>query len=271
MTLEKYKRGAMDRPPKTTVEGEAGVGKSFFACSAPKPFVINTDDGIDEILRRIPDIMVMDAVPRGTGDEKNPYKKDAEIYDSVIETLTELAKEKHDRKSIIIDSLDRLEMLAHAKVCVEHDLKLGLEQLGYGKGFTYARGKLQRVLAGLNYLRDEKGMEPICVCHTQIKTINKPTLEPYDVFSLKLHKAASADIMEWSDAVLFLCFKMKVIKKDTGFGRKDSRAINTGERIILTSGSQGVDCKNRFGLPEEIPADYASYHSLITESRKAAL
>ena len=110
--------------------------------------------------------------------------------------------------------------------------------------------------------------QPICVCHTQIRTINKPTLEPYDVFTLKLHKAASADITEWSDAVIFLCFKMKVIKKDTGFGRKDSRAINTGERIILTTGSQGVDCKNRFGLPPEIPAEYDEYHRLISESRR---
>ena len=184
--------------------------------------------------------------------------------------MTELAKEKHDRKTIIIDSLDRLETLAHAKVCVEHKLENGIEDLGYGKGFTYARGKIQRVLAGLNYLRDTKDMEPICVCHTQIRTINKPTLEPYDVFTLKLHKNASADIMEWSDAVLFMTFKMIIQKKDTGFGRKDSRAINTGERIILTSGSQGVDCKNRFGLPSEIPAEYSEYHKLINESRKAA-
>jgi len=264
MTLEKYKRKAVERPPKTTIEGEAGVGKSFFACSAPKPFVINTDDGIDEILLRIPDIMVADAVPVGDNEAN------AKLYDSIINTLTELAKEKHDRKSIIIDSLDRLETLAHAKVCVEHKLENGIEDLGYGKGFTYARGKIQRVLAGLNYLRDTKDMEPICVCHTQIRTINKPTLEPYDVFTLKLHKNASADIMEWSDAVLFMTFKMIIQKKDTGFGRKDSRAINTGERIILTSGSQGVDCKNRFGLPSEIPAEYEEYHKLIAESRKAA-
>jgi len=264
MTLEKYKRKAVERPPKTTIEGEAGVGKSFFACSAPKPFVINTDDGIDEILLRIPDIMVADAVPVGDNEAN------AKLYDSIINTLTELAKEKHDRKSIIIDSLDRLETLAHAKVCVEHKLENGIEDLGYGKGFTYARGKIQRVLAGLNYLRDTKDMEPICVCHTQIRTINKPTLEPYDVFTLKLHKNASADIMEWSDAVLFMTFKMIIQKKDTGFGRKDSRAINTGERIILTSGSQGVDCKNRFGLPSEIPAEYGEYHKLIAESRKAA-
>ena len=261
MSLDKYKREAAERPPKTTVEGEAGVGKSFFACSAPKPFVINTDDGIDEILLHKPDIMVADAVPVGD------IEGNAKIFDGILNTLTELAKEKHDRKTIIIDSLDRLETLAQAKVCVEHKISAP-EDLGYGKAYVYSRGKIQRVLAGLNYLREHKGMEPICVCHTQIRTINKPTMEPYDLFTLKLHKAASADIMEWSDAVLFLTFKMIIQKKDTGFGRKDSRAVNTGERIIFTSGSQGVDFKNRFGLPSEIPAEYGEYHKLIAESRR---
>jgi hypothetical protein len=261
---DKYKRKATSRPPKTTVEGEAGSGKSFFACSAPKPFVINTDDGVDELLHHFPDMMVSDAIPVGD------TAANAALYDSIIDTLTELAQEKHDRKTIIVDSLDRLEILSQAKVCVEHKIK-NIEDLGYGKGYTYSRGKIQRVLAGLNYLRDNKDMEPICVCHTQIKTINKPTLEPYDVFTLKLHKAASADVMEWSDAILFLTFKTIVQKKDTGFGRKDGRAINTGERIILTNGSQGVECKNRFNLPAEIPCDYAEYHKLIAESRKGQI
>lgn len=262
MALDKYKRKAQSRPPKTTVEGESGSGKTFFACSGPKPFVINTDDGVDEVLHQIPDIMVSDAVPVGD------LEANAVLYDGIIDTLTELAKEKHDRKTIIVDSLDRLEVLAQAKVCSEHKIK-NIEDLGYGKGYTYSRGKIQRVLAALNFLRDKKEMEPICVCHTQIKTVNKPTLEPYDVFTLKLHRAASADIMEWSDAVLFLTFKVLIQKKDTNFGRKDTRAINTGERIILTQGSQGVDCKNRFGLPPEMPCDYAGYHAAIVESRKA--
>jgi len=248
-------------PSSVLITNGLGAEQAKKLLPAPKPFVINTDDGIDEILLHKPNIMVADAVPVGD------IEGNAKIYDGIINTLTELAKEDHDRKTIIIDSLDRLEVLAQAKVCVEHKIE-AIEDLGYGKGYTYARGKIQRVLAGMNYLREHKGMEPICVCHTQIRTINKPTLEPYDVFTLKLHKAASADITEWSDAVIFLCFKMKILKKDTGFGRKDSRAINTGERILLTSGSQGVDCKNRFGLPPEIPADYNEYHKLIAESRR---
>ena len=78
----KYKRKATSRPPKTTVEGEAGSGKSFFACSAPKPFVINTDDGIDELLHHFPDMMVSDAIPVGD------TVANAALFDSVIETLT---------------------------------------------------------------------------------------------------------------------------------------------------------------------------------------
>ena len=263
MLDKKYRERRPVRPPKTVIEGEAGSGKTYFAVSAPKPFVINTDDGVDEVRHRFPDMMVADAVP--VADKA----ANAALYDSVVTTLGELANEEHDRETIVIDSLDRLEVLAQAKVCMDHKIK-NIEDLGYGKGYTYSRGMIQRVLAGMNYLRDNKGMEPICVWHTQIRTINKPTLEPYDVFTLKLHKNASADVMEWGDSVLFLSFKVLIQKKDTAYGRKDSRAVNTGERIILTSGTSGVDCKNRFGLPPEIPASYAEYRRLIKESRSGS-
>ena len=46
--------------------------------------------------------MVADAIPVGDTEAN------AKIYDGILNTLNELAKEKHDRKSIIIDSLDRL-------------------------------------------------------------------------------------------------------------------------------------------------------------------
>ena len=47
--------------------------------------------------------------------------------------------------------------------------------------------------------------------------------------------------------------------------RKDSRAIQSGKRFLYTSGSMGVDAKNRFDLPPEIPADWNGYQKLIND------
>ena len=38
------------RPIITTVAGEPGVGKSWFALSANDPFLLNADDGASEIM-----------------------------------------------------------------------------------------------------------------------------------------------------------------------------------------------------------------------------
>ena len=250
----------MRKPEKLVIEGETGAGKTTFACSShteKEPvFVINSDDGGENVFHKTGINMIHDCVP--TGDPK----ENAEKWDSVMGALRELAGEKTGIKRIIIDSVDKLELLAHGKVCQEHKCST-IEDPGYGKGYLYASGHVQKLLSGLNYLRDSQSIQPILICHTQIRTINKPTMEPYDSFILKLHKTNSANITEWADVILFVAFETIIKKIDAGFNRKDSRAMQSGNRFLYTSGSMGVDAKNRFDLPPEIPADWNEYRKLI--------
>ena len=258
--LEKYKRQVVRKPEKLVVEGETGAGKTTFACSShtkkEPAFVFNVDDGGENVFHKTGINLIHDCVP--TGD----VKENAEKWDKVMATLRELAGEKSGIKRIIIDSVDKLELLAQARVCVDHK-QPHVESLGYGKGYAYSRGEFQKLLSGLNYLRDTQDIQPILVCHTQVRTINKPTMEPYDSYILKLHKYLCADVMEWADVILFVAFETIVKKIDSGFNRKDSRAIQSGKRFLYTSGSMGVDAKKRFDLPAEIPADWDEYQKLI--------
>ena len=260
--LEKYKRQVVRKPEKLVVEGEAGAGKTTFACSShtkKEPvFVINADDGGENVFHKTGIDLIHDCVP--TGD----LKENAEIWDKLMATLRELASEKTGIKRIIIDSMDRIEILAQAKTCVLHKQD-NIESFGYGKGFSYALGETLKLLSGLNYLRDTQNIQPILVCHTQIRTINKPTMEPYDSFVLKLHRSLCGNVMEWADVILFVAFETIVKKIDSGFNRKDSRAMQSGKRFLYTSGSMGVDAKNRFDLPAEIPADWNEYQKLIND------
>ena len=258
--LEKYKRAVVRKPEKLVVEGEAGAGKTTFACSShtkKEPvFVINADAGGENVFHKTGIDLIHDCIP--TGD----VKENAEKWDQLMATLREIASEKSGIKRIIIDSVDKVEILAQAKTCSLHKLT-HIEDMGYGKGFAYSRGEMQKLLSGLNYLRDTQDIQPILVCHTQVRTINKPTMEPYDSFVLKLHRSLCGDVMEWADVILFVAFETIVKKIDSGFNRKDSRAIQSGKRFLYTSGSMGVDAKNRFDLPAEIPADWNEYQKLI--------
>jgi len=258
--LEKYKRQIVRKPEKLVIEGETGAGKTTFACSShtkkEPAFVINADDGGENVFHKTGINLIHDCVP--TGD----VKENADKWDQLMETLREIASEKSGIKRIIVDSVDKLEILAQAKTCALHKLS-HIEDMGYGKGFSYSRGEMAKLLSGLNYLRDTQDIQPILVCHTQIRTINKPTMEPYDSFVLKLHRSLCGDIMEWADVILFIFYETIVKKIDSGFNRKDSRAIQSGKRFLYTSGSMGVDAKNRFDLPAEIPADWDEYQKLI--------
>jgi len=260
--LEKYKRQVVRKPEKLVIEGETGAGKTTFACSShtkKEPvFVINADDGGENVFHKTGINLIHDCIP--TGD----VKENADKWDQLMETLREIAGEKSGIKRIIIDSVDKVEILAQAKTCSLHKLS-HIEDMGYGKGFSYARGEMAKLLSGLNYLRDTQDIQPILVCHTQVRTINKPTMEPYDSFVLKLHRSLCGDIMEWADVILFVAFETIVKKIDSGFNRKDSRAIQSGKRFLYTSGSMGVDAKNRFDLPAEIPADWDGYQKLIND------
>ena len=258
--LEKYKRAVVRKPEKLVVEGEAGAGKTTFACSShtkkEPAFVINADDGGENVFHKTGINLIHDCIP--TGD----VKENAEKWDQLMATLREIATEKSGIKRIIVDSVDKVEILAQAKTCALHKLT-HIEDMGYGKGFAYSRGEMAKLLSGLNYLRDTQDIQPILVCHTQVRTINKPTMEPYDSFVLKLHRSLCGDVMEWADVILFVAFETIVKKIDSGFNRKDSRAIQSGKRFLYTSGSMGVDAKNRFDLPAEIPADWDEYQKLI--------
>ena len=258
--LEKYKRQIVRKPEKLVIEGETGAGKTTFACSShtkkEPAFVINADDGGENVFHKTGINLIHDCIP--TGD----VKENAEKWDQLMATLREIASEKSGIKRIIIDSVDKVEILAQAKTCALHKLT-HIEDMGYGKGFAYSRGEMAKLLSGLNYLRDTQDIQPILVCHTQVRTINKPTMEPYDSFVLKLHRSLCGDIMEWADVILFVAFETIVKKIDSGFNRKDSRAIQSGKRFLYTSGSMGVDAKNRFDLPAEIPADWNEYQGLI--------
>ena len=260
--LEKYKRKVVRKPEKLVVEGEAGAGKTTFACSShtkkEPAFVINADDGGENVFHKTGIDLIHDCIP--TGD----VKENAEKWDQMMATLRELAGEKSGIKRIIVDSVDKVEILAQAKTCSLHKLS-HIEDMGYGKGFSYSRGEMQKLLSGLNYLRDTQDIQPILVCHTQVRTINKPTMEPYDSFVLKLHRSLCGDVMEWADVILFVAFETIVKKIDSGFNRKDSRAMQSGKRFLYTSGSMGVDAKNRFDLPAEIPADWNEYQRLIND------
>ena len=74
------------RMPRIIIHGAPGIGKTSWACSAPDPVVIQTEDGLGNI-----DVA---AFPL------------ARSFSDVMEALTALYTEDHPYRSLVVDSLD---------------------------------------------------------------------------------------------------------------------------------------------------------------------
>lgn len=243
MTLSLQKPRAV--PPRILIYGPQGIGKSTFISKADTPVLIQTEDGL--------------------GNLSIPAYPLARSYGDVMSQLTELATVDHPYKTVAVDSADWLEPLIWKQVAAEAGKK-SIEDIGYGKGYVMALDLWREYIEALNYLRDEKNMAVIQTAHAQIKRFENPETESYDRYEIKLHKLASAVLLEHSDIVLFANHYVAVSKESGGFNKDRKRALDTDERILYTQERPSAVAKNRYGLPKEIPFDVeGQYWNVIAQ------
>jgi len=244
MTLmEQIQHGRTAAPRRVMLYGTPGIGKSQFAANSDKPIFIQTEDGLGQI--------DCDKFPLAAG------------FDDVIKSLATLYREKHDYRTVVIDTLDWLERMIWAEVC-RRKMVESIEDIGYQKGYVFALNHWRDVLAGLDALRRERGMTVLLVAHSMIAKFDDPANEAYDRYAPRLHKHASAVITEWCDEVLFATYKVYTRQSDEGFNRKKTRAVGDGERVIYTTERPAHVAKNRLNLPDELPLNYSAYARFVT-------
>lgn len=243
--LTTISRGKKKKPRRTMLHATKGLGKSTFASMAEDPIFIQTEDGLNDI-----------------DTSSFPLCK---TYQDVLGQIATLYTEPHSFKTAVIDTLDWLEQLILAEVCRERNVK-SIEDIGFGKGYIFALTHWRTVLDGLQALRDERGMAIILLAHTSIEKFQDPQTDGYDRYVPCLHKHASAVIQEWCDEVLFGQYKVFVKSDDQGFGKKQTKGISTGERIIKTEERPSHVAKNRLNLPFEIPLNYHEYARYFTNA-----
>ena len=239
--LNQIHSGPRRMPPRLLIYGVEGVGKSTTASQAPRPIFIPTEDGLDQIS--------CDSFPL------------AKSYRDVIGALTALHQEEHSYQTVVLDSLDWLERLIWDEICREFGVR-SIEKAdgGYAKGYTHALTPWREVLAGLDALRNQRGMAVILLAHAKVEKFEDPESAAYDRYSPRLHKHASALLVEWADAVLFATRKYRTESEDAGFNRTRTIAVplgaEGGERVLRTVGGPACIAKNRFSLPAELPLSW---------------
>lgn len=247
MSFEIIDTGSRQSPPRIVTYGRHGIGKSSFGASAPSPIFIPTEDGLNGI--------------------KTKSFKLCKTYDEVMGCIEHLYESDHEFQTVVLDSLDWLESLAHAHVCenVPHEKGKKIESIedyGFGKGYIHAASYIKTVLEGLDALRDKKNMAIILTAHAQVTRFDDPMSTPYDQYRIKLHKNAAALVEEWADAVLFATIDTFTKEDETGFNKTRTRAFGD-ERVLKTSVHPAYAAKNRYGLPPSIPMSWQALEAAI--------
>lgn len=229
--------GKIEKAKKVVIYGPEGIGKSSLAAQFPAPIFIDTEGSTTEL--------TVDRLQKPSSW-------------TMLNQQIEWVKQQGGRfKTLVIDTVDWAEMLCIESVCSTHNKK-GIEDFGYGNGYVYTKEEFGRFL---NLLSDviEAGIHVVLTAHAQIVKFEQPDeMGAYDRYQLKLGKKTSSQtaplVKEWADMVLFINYKTYSVATDDK-GKKHKG--QGGVRTIYTTHHPAWDAKNRHGLPDELPLDYA--------------
>lgn len=240
--LMKIIKGKIAGAKKVVVYGPEGIGKSTFAAQFPNPIFIDTEGSTKD----------MDVSRTETPSSWTMLLDDVRYFIHNQEAFQTLA----------IDTADWAEQLCISSVCNKYQ-KSGIEDFGYGKGYTYLQEEFGKLLNLLTELIEKRGIHVILTAHAKMRKFEQPDeLGTYDRWEMKLTKQVAPMVKEWADMVLFANYKTWSIAVDDK-GKK--RKAQGGKRVMYTQHHPCWDAKNRYGLPEEIEFDYDVIRHIIDQ------
>ena len=243
--MSKYKitGGVMPAPLKVVLYGVEGIGKSSFAARFPQPVFIDTEGGTGRLdVRRLP-------AP--------------DSWQMLLDEAAAAADGQVPCRTLVLDTADWAEKLCMAGVCARFKVK-GIEDIGYGKGYTYVKEDFARLLDVLEKVI-ASGRHVVVVAHAAVAKFEQPdAVGSYDRWVMKTSKQVDPLLREWCDMLLFANYKTVVEKSGAGPSAKNK--ASGARRVLYTTHNACWDGKNRFGLPDEVPFDYESIRAIVDGS-----
>lgn len=220
-------------PVKAIVYGDNGVGKTTFAASAKNPIIVDLEGNCDHI---------------------EAHKKRITSLDEFEEFLNALLNQDHDYKTLVIDSLDSLETLISEKISQIYTA----QELSYGKNVGIWMNCIKNLVAKIEGLNRNKGMNVIFTAHWKVKAANNPMTEQYDRYDLRINEQMRTGFCNWVQCILLAMKEVIFEEKDkAGFGKK--KAKNIERRVLYTQGDPTYYGKNIFRLPGKLPLDWEQF------------
>ena len=183
--------GIQTAPVKTVLYGPEGIGKSTFASHFPSPVFIDTEGGTKRLnVARLP----------------QPTS-----WAMLLDEVAEVRKGNVPCSTLVIDTADWAERLCIQAVCARAKVN-GIEDFGYGKGYTYVKEEFSKLLDALEEVLNA-GHNVVVLAHAAITKFEQPdAVGNYDRWGMKTSKQVAPLLREWCDMLLFANYKTVVEK-----------------------------------------------------------
>lgn len=219
-------------PLRMVLYGSPKVGKTRFACDAPSPLFLSTEDGVTRT-----DVDVI---------------RPANMSD-VTKLVAELTNDPHAYKTLVIDSFDWLEPIMYAELCKAKGWP-SVAEAPYGKGFAPANEACRLFLGTLDELQHKRGMNIIIIAHPTLKKITNTGGADYGKIGLKLLEGSNCDVSrtltEWATVIGYAKFDTTITKDENA---KLAKVTSDGKALLCFGPAAEFECGSRYQLPSEIP------------------
>ena len=232
--LKTLSKPSGQRPIIATLFGEGGMGKTTLAAMFKSPVFIRTEDGTASL----------------AGNDNVSLFPLATSTQDVLDAIEALATQKHDHKTLVIDSITQLGTLIEAEIVAADPKAKSINQAGggYGAGYSTAAEKHRQIRDWAGSLAYEKGMNVIFIGHADTEMLDLPDMDAFARYTVRMHKKSLPHYTDNVDLVGLIRLKTFVRGGD---GDK-KRAISTGEREIICHPQASSVTKNRFNISEPL-------------------
>ena len=145
-------KGIISKPVKVCVYGVEGIGKTTFASQFPEPLFFDLDKGSAQLdVSRVTDIT---------------------SWPLLLSSIKEIYDNPTICKTLVIDTADAAERMCIDYICGKFNKK-GIEEFGYGAGYTYLTEEFARFLVQLDACNGQ-GVIVGVLAHAVLNTVTLP-------------------------------------------------------------------------------------------------
>lgn len=236
--LASVKKGILDTPVRVLIYGAEKVGKSTFAAGAPSPIFLGAENGTERL---------------------DVERLQPSTWAEALAWVDELAVDKHDYKTLVVDPVNWLEPLCWAAVIGDSGGSIEDVGGGYGKGYTAALSLWRELVLGLEKCW-HRGMHVVLVAHSHVRSFQNPEGPAFDRYELAMNPKAAGLLKQWVDAVLFA--RLETFTKEDK-ATKRAKGYSSGARIVHTQPCAAYDAGARWKMPDDLPLSWSDFYDAV--------